>query len=100
MVLLPLLIGLVSELCNPFGSVPPKEKKQSELWELVNRDKKQSDKVYLSEESKYYLMISKSIDSHSSDVLHQLRRSFVRPCPQGVCHQMNACYFKVIFRER
>ena len=75
---------------NPFASAPANAKKQSELWDLVNRDEKQSDKVYLSEESKYYLMISKSIETHSSDVLHQLRRSFVRPCPQGVCPTLTA----------
>ncbi len=75
---------------NPFGTMPLAEKKQSELWELVKRDQKQSDKVYLSDENKYYLMISKSIESHSSDVLHQLRRSFVRPCPEGVCPTLTA----------
>ena len=66
---------------NPFGAQAFPEKEHSDLWGIIDKGERKSDEVYLPTESKYYLMISQSIEQHSPNVLHQLRRSFVRPCP-------------------
>ena len=75
---------------NPFGAEAFPKKEHLDLWGIIDKGERKSDEVYLPTESKYYLMISQSIEQHSPNVLHQLRRSFVRPCPLGTCPTLTA----------
>lgn len=61
-----------------------------DLWDIVKRDIRQSERVYLSPSNKHYLMIEKSAEEHGKDRLFQVRRGSIRPVKEGVCPTLTA----------
>ena len=75
---------------NTFGIMETEIEKKQSIWDIVNREIKADKKYYLDHESKYFRMIQKNIDETKAERLQQLRRTFVRACPEGVCPTLSA----------
>ncbi len=66
------------------------EPQKANLWEIVDRSVKATDRIYLSPENKHYLMIEKEAKKVGANRLFQIRRGSVRANPEGVCPTLTA----------
>lgn len=75
---------------NYFHADVLEEKPALRIWDLIKRDEKKDEHVYLEEDNKYCHMINKAISEHGENRLYQIRRVEVRPCPEGICPTLTA----------
>ena len=76
---------------NYFKAPPTAEPAEYEdLWSLLNLNRKEDDRIYLSPENKHYRMLDEAMKTDGADRLYQVRRGSVRANPRGVCPTLTA----------
>ena len=76
---------------NYFKAPPTVEPAEYEdLWSLLDVDRKQDERIYLSPENKHYRMLDEEMKAEGTDRLYQVRRGSVRANPRGVCPTLTA----------
>ena len=76
---------------NYFKSPSVVDPSQNEcLWNLVDIDRKQDERLYLGPENKHYRMLEQAMKVDGTDRLYQVRRGSVRANPKGVCPTLTA----------
>jgi len=75
---------------NYFESVLEPEITETRLWDIINQKKKQDSRYYLEKESKYWDLVNDQVKTNGKKRLYQLRRTWVRTCPEGVCPTQTA----------
>lgn len=60
------------------------------LWNLVDREAPQDERLYLDPENKHFLMLERAMSESGNDRLYQVRRGSIRANPEGVCPTLTA----------
>jgi len=75
---------------NKFKFPAPLNVKRRSLWDFIDRELKEDERLYLDEENKYARMIRKNANEHGSDRLFQIRRFDARSCSPNTCPTLTA----------
>lgn len=75
---------------NKFQFPEPVTTHSQSLWDIVDRSEQGNAHLYLDGDNKYFRMIERKVAEHGRDRLYQIRRTEVRPCPEGVCPTLTA----------
>lgn len=66
------------------------ENTEQALWDIIDQKTKKDARYYLEKESKYWGLVNEEIKKNGNKRLYQLRRTWVRTCPEGVCPTLTA----------
>ena len=75
---------------NYFDGILNADTTDEPLWNIINQRTKKDERYYLEKESKYWSLINDEIKKSGKKRLYQLRRTWVRTCPDGVCPTLTA----------
>jgi DNA (cytosine-5)-methyltransferase 1 len=75
---------------NPFDFSSLKKTPKTDVFQIVNREKRVSDRHYLDKDNKYYKMIENLSKKQGKERLFQIRRVEARACPPGTCPTLTA----------
>ncbi len=82
------IVGFRNASVLNYFSFPKTIPRVSDIDSVINRTDKVDDKYYYSNDSKYYRMLSETIDS--KDTFYQIRRVYIRKNQKNICPTLTA----------